>query len=387
MMNRSGSQSDLWRFSLFDPLPLTLVVYGGLVLIYFFGDLGGPIGRLLLIPGLLGLVMVPIFTSRSIGQVVMASFAGSRMLWLTSGPLMLRREDEQLRLGLNDRWRRYSGRVLIVPEEGADLRKWAALRDTGSVVGIAVYIVLMLFVVSPVLQSLPGIAGDPDRVRLAATSTFGLSVLVATVGIWNLVNHQGPRIWRMLRRGKPADRQAALIALTAMGLGGIRPRDWPAEWVQAGTWDDDGTLEGVYGQRFGYLHALDRGDLESADRYFSWMEEHAGRMRGRLRQQVVDMERPFVEAWVRGDATAAREALDGIDPMMTERHRLRRIEASVLLAEGDYQAARQQAVDGLNAIQHKLEDGEAIWEASVLDEILARTGSGVDEAETVSSAP
>jgi hypothetical protein len=386
-MNRSGPQPDLRRFSLFDPMPLTLVVYGGLVLIYFFGDLGGSMGRLLLIPGLLGLVMVPIFTSRSIGQVVMASFAGSRMLWLTSGPFMLRREGDRLRLGLNDRWRRYSGRTLIVPEVGADLRKWAALRDIGSVVGVVGYVLLMLFVVSPVLQSLPGIAGDPDRVRLAATSAFGLSVLVATVGIWNLVNHQGPRIWRMLRHGKPADRQAALIALTALGLGGVRPGDWPAEWIEAATWDEDGTLEGVYGQRFGYLQALDRGDLDRADRYFRWMEEHSGRMRGRLRQQVVEIERPFVEAWVRGDAAAAREVLSGIDPVMTERHRLRRIEAAVLLAEGDHQAARQQAVDGLNAIQHKLEDGEAIWEASVLDEILARTGSGVDETETVSSTP
>jgi hypothetical protein len=385
-MGQGEPQPDLRRFSLLEPMPLTIVVYGGLAMLYLFGDLNGPVGRLLMIPGLFALVMVPIFTMRAIGQAAGASLAGSRILWFTTGPFMLRREDDALRPGLNRSWRRYTGRALVVPRESSNIRSWVAARGAGAVAGIVAYVILVL-ALSPLIQSMPGVAGHPDRVRFVATSLFGLSVLTATVGIWNLVNTHGPRIWRMLRHNSSSDRQAALIALTALGMGGVRPRDWPDEWVEMAAWDDDASLEGVYGQRFGYLQALDRADFERAGRYFAHMRAHGDRMRGRMRKQVVDVEVPFVEAWVNGDTEAARESLDALDRSMVERHRLYRIEAAVLYAEGADQAARQAAVHGLNAIQGKLDDGEAQWEADVMDQILARTEAAIGEEETVPSAP
>jgi hypothetical protein len=378
-MDQSTYQSTGTRIRIFDPPIMTLIVYGGLFTVYQAGELNSPLGRMLLIPALLGLLIVPIVTARSIGHALMSSLGGGQLLRLTSGPFLLQRVEGKLKPGLNVRWARYPGTAITAPQPGTDLRRWIRWRETGSFIGMLVYVLIVLLV-SNWLRGQAFIADYPERARMVETIAFGLSVLVITLGVWQLINRHIPRIWRMTRGMQSAEREASIIAMTSLILVGQRPREWPEEWPQKAIWDEDRSVEGLYGYRFAYLYALDSGDLEAAEQYFEYLDDNADRLPNRMKEQIVEMERPFVEAWIRGDAETARELMDNLGNRIVDRYKIRRVQAAVALAEGETQVAREYATEGLNAAADKMHDGEVRAEAAVLEEILQRTGGDIGES-------
>ena len=377
-MAQSTYKPSETRIRIFDPPIMTLVVYGGLFTVYQVGEVDTILGRMLLIPAILGALIVPIVTFRSIGHAIMSSLGGGQLLRFTSGPLLLHRVDGQLKPGFNVRWGRYPGSAVTAPEPGTDLRRWIRWRETGSFIGMVAYVGLVLLV-SNWLRNQSFITDVPERARLVETVSFGLSVLVITLGVWQLINRHLPRIWRMSRGAQGADREASIIAMTSLMLVGQRPREWPVEWPNLAAWDEDASIEGLYGYRFAYLHALDSDDLDSAETFFEYLEEHADRLPNRMREQIVELERPFVEAWIRQDAGAAREELDALGNRIVDRYRIRRVQAAVALSEGETQVAREYATEGLNAATPKLDDGEVQFEAAILESILQQTGGDIGQ--------
>jgi hypothetical protein len=369
---------------IFDPPLMTLIIYAGVLVVYQIGELNSPMGRLLLIPALLGVLIVPIVTARALGHALMSTLGGGKLLRLTSGPLQIDRINDQLKFGLNLRWARYPGSAITAPEPGIDLRRWVRWRETGSFIGMVVYVLLIL-VISNWLRGLSFIAESTERARIVETIAFGLAVLVITLGVWQLVNRHVPRIWRMYRSKEGAEREAAIIAMTSLIMVGERPRAWPAEWPEIAVWDEDESVEGLYGHRFAYLYALDSDDLERAERHFQYLADHADRLPNRMREHIVDLERPFVEAWIRNDPETARELVSDMGNRIVDRYRVRRVQAAVALAEGELQVAREYAVEGLNASAGKMHDGEVRAEAAVLEEILQRTGGDVGETTAAES--
>lgn len=378
-MDQSSYQPAETRMRIFDPPIMTFVVYGGLLVVYQLGELDTPIGRVLIIPAMLGVLIVPIVTARSLGHAIMSILGGGQVLRFTSGPLLIHRVDGTLKPGPNLRWARYPGSAITAPRPGVDLRRWVRWRETGSFIGMLAYVALVLLVANW-LRGQSFIADVPDRARLVETISFGLSVLVITLGAWQLINRHLPRIWRMSRRGRAADREAAIIAMTSLMLVGRRPKDWPEELPQLAVWDEDESVEGLYGYRFAYLYALDAGNLDSADRYFQYLADHADRLPNRMREQIVELERPFVEAWIRGNAEIAREQMDSLGSRVVDRYRIRRVQAAVALAAGETQVAREYAIEGLNAAAGKLGDGEVRADAAILEEILQRTGGDIGQS-------
>jgi hypothetical protein len=377
-MDPSPYQAESTRMRIFDPPLMTLIIYGGVLVVYQLGELNSPMGRLLLIPALLGLLIVPIVTARALGHTLMSTLGGGRLLRLTSGPLQLDRVNGKLKLGPNLRWARYPGSAITAPEPGIDLRRWVRWRETGSFIGMVVYVLLVL-AISNWIRGQNFIAESPERARMVETIAFGLAVLVITLGVWQLVNRHVPRIWRMFRSKEGAEREASIIAMTSLIMVGERPRAWPIEWAELAVWDDDESIEGLYGHRFAYLRALDSGDLEAADRHFQYLDDHSERLPNRMREHIVDLERPFVEAWIRKDAETAQELMNNMGNKVVDRYRIRRVQAAVALAQGEYQVAREYAVEGLNASAGKMHDGEVRAEAAVLEEILRLTGGDVGE--------
>jgi hypothetical protein len=367
------------RMRIFDPPIMTLVVYGGVLIAYQAGELDTPIGRLLLIPALLGLLIVPIVSFRALGHAVMSTLGGGQVLRFTSGPLMLLRVDGALKPTFNNRWARYPGTAITSPQPGTDLRRWIRWRETGSFVGVLAYIGLVVLIAA-ILRGQSFIADYPERARMLETIAFGLGVLVITLGVWQLINRHLPRIWRMLRAGQGAEREASIIAMTSLLMVGRRPKEFPVEWATFARWDGDDSVEGLYGYRFAYLHALDSGDLDDADVCFQHLDEHADRLPGRMREHIVDLERPFVYAWIRNDPESAREQLENLGTRIVDRYRIRRVQAAVSLAEGEPQAAREYAIEGLNAAVDKLHDGEVLADVAILEDILHQTGGDIGES-------
>ena len=377
-MAQSTYQPAETRIRIFDPPIMTLVVYGGVIVVYQAGEVDTPLGRMLLIPALLGALIVPIMTFRALGHTIMSSLGGGKLLRFTSGPLLIHRVNDQLKLGFNVRWARYAGTAITAPEPDADLRRWIRWRETGSFLGMLAYVGLVLLI-ADWLRGQAFISDFPDRARLLETISFGLSVLVITLGVWQLINRHVPRIWRMSRGGQGAEREASIIGMTSLLMVGHRPQEFPERWATLARWDDDESIEGLYGYRFAYLHALDSGDLDAAEEYFQYLDDNAERLPNRMREQIIELERPFVEAWIREDPDAAREQLDELGQRIVDQHRMRRVQAAVALAEGETQVAREYATEGLNAAAPKLDDGEVKAEAAILEEILQRTGGDIGE--------
>lgn len=377
-MAQTSYRPEATRVRIFDPPIMTLIVYGGLIVVFQTGQLDSPVGRLLLIPAMLGALIVPIVTARSIGHAVMSSFGGGQVLRMTSGPFMLHRVDGQLTPGFNLRWARYAGSAITAPQPGVDLRRWIRWRETGSFIGVLAYVLLILLI-SGVLRSQAFIADYPERARILETISFGLSVLVITLGVWQLINRHVPRIWRMSRAGRGAEREAAIIAMTSLMMVGHRPCEWPKEWAELAIWDEDNSIEGLYGYRFAYLYALDSGDLDDARDYFEYLDDNAERLPNRMREHIVELERPFVEAWINEDENAAREEMERLGNRLVDRHRIRRVQAAVALVQGENQVAREYATEGLNASTGKLDDGEVLAEVAILEEILHRTGGDIGQ--------
>lgn len=378
-MAQSTYQPAETRIRIFDPPIMTIVVYGGLLVVYQAGELDTPLGRLLLIPALLGALIVPIMTFRSLGHTLMSSLGGGRLLRFTCGPLLIHRVEDKLKLAFNIRWGRYAGTAITAPEPGADLRRWIRWRETGSFIGMLAYVGLVLLI-AEWLRGQSFIAGDSDRARLLETISFGLSVLVITLGVWQLVNRHVPRIWRMSRGGQSAEREASIIGMTSLLMVGRRPQSFPERWATLASWDEDESIEGLYGYRFAYLYALDSGDLDAADEYFQHLDDNSDRLPNRMREQIVELERPFVEAWIRNDPEQAREHLDSLGQRIVDKYRMRRVQAAVALAEGEIQVAREYATEGLNAATPKLDDGEVKAEVAILEEILQQTGGDIGES-------
>lgn len=376
-MNQHAYQPQGNQISLTSPPLLTVIVYGGVLVVWQFGDLDSFLGRILLVPAVLGLVIVPIVTLRAIGHTVFSILGGGRLLRFSSGPFLIERDGDRLRLLANTRWARYAGSAVTAPDPTADLRRWIRWREFGPFIGMVVYVGLIMSL-SNWLQAQPFIADDPDLPQIVSTISFALTVLVITLGVWQLINRHLPRVWRMIRGGRSAEREAAIVAMTSLILVGSRPREWPEAWQATASWDEDESVEGLYGHRFAYLYALDSGDLDAADEHFRHLEENAERLPKRLREHLVDLERPFVEAWIRDNVAHARACLDELKSSVVDRYRYRRIQAAVLLAEGEIREARQMAIEGLNAGQSKRNDGEVLAELAVLEEILDQTGGDID---------
>lgn len=376
-MEQHAYQANDSRVSLVSPPLMTVIVYVGLLFVYQFGELDSFLGRILLVPAVLGVLIVPILTIRALGHTLLSMVGGGQLMRFTSGPFLIQRENGELQFGANTRWSRYAGSAVTAPSPSADLRRWIRWRELGPFAGLAVYTLLVLLI-SNWLQAQSFVADDADLSRIVSTVSFALIVLVITLGVWQLINRHVPRIWRMSRGGPAADREAAIVAMTSLILVGRRPHEWPEAWPATAVWDEDESVEGLYGHRFAYLYALDTGDMEAADRHFRELEEHADRLPKRMREHLVDLERPFVEAWIRGNVAEARAHLDQMVSTVIERYRFRRIQAAVLLAEGEPSHAREMAIEGLNAGVNKRDDGEVLAELAVLEEILDRTGGDID---------
>ena len=179
----------------------------------------------------------------------------------------------------------------------------------------------------------------------------------------------GARLLRLAQGGGAADREAALLALVAESISGARPREWTPELVARSSVEPiPGDPLADAGWALATAVARDRGDAHATRdllvRRIGVWETIPPATRGGLVGDAA-----LFEAAVRGDAGQARTWLDRMPPraVLADPAGQALVEAFVLRAEGDLDAARIQIGTARESLSGGLDEGMAVTRRDWLD--------------------
>jgi hypothetical protein len=313
-----------------------------------------------------------------LGHVGAAVLVGFRPLLFVVGPLRVQRNGARLEPGLNRSTALSGGLVVCAPLGSHDLRRRTLVMAAGGPVASLMFGAQCL-AFWMALAALPRAVDGPVANLLHVTLAFlGIGSLI--LGLLTLLPTRvggfysdGARMLRLMRSGEETEREVALLTLTGLSLGGMRPRDWDAALVQRSAAIRDGGAFEVGGLQFAYAHALDSGDIAAARTHLHAVLERVRQLPAAGRASVHLSAATFC-ALFDGDAAQARAHLAraGIHGALSARHQRRLAEAALLLAEGDATAAAAAAREA------QIQAGRAIDRggAALDDALAARIISG-----------
>lgn len=372
MTNRERkAKSKAKKSKLGTTLKLTaLLVLGGLVgwgsgpLLGLFG-VGfseASVSPWVLIPSLL-LSLIFALAFHEAGHMVSGKLVGFRFMLFIVGPFKLYSTESGVRLGLNRSLAVAGGLGGAVPTDSRNLTR-----------RMAVYV-----------------AGGPTASLLLAATTLGLlfitplsigtvlsTVTVASffIGVVTLIPSRigglvsdGARINMLLTGGPEAERWCAIAALGGASMAGERPRDWDKEMIRKSLSPADGSLDDAGASSAAYYRALDLGEVGEAEALLAraLAAEDVPEM---MRSHVL-LEAAFFHAHFRNDADEARALFSEAKPgKVVEKSLPVRVEAAVLLAEGNAERAKEKAREGLEALGGSMGAGTAKLEREWLEAIL-----------------
>lgn len=371
---KAGRRGASWRQVLLTLILVPVGVVIGLLVAQLIsggkpaegGELPGP---LVTIPALL-LTLLLTLALHEAGHAAGGRLVGFRFLLYIAGPLMIYRQGERIKLGLNRNLSLYGGLSASLPTDDRDLRRRMAVMIAG---GPAASLLLGLLVVAGVL-----VAGPPQAMfwRLVLATFAGASLLIGMITSLPMrssgFNSDGARLLSLIRGGPAAERYIAVSAISAALLGGMRPRAWQPAWVERGLIEPDGSPDAVSAHLLAYTYHLDRGEPDLAGQRLDYVLAHAGEYPAAFRPELYQ-EAAFFHAWHRHDAAAGRAYLEqGRGGMKLDGSTWLRAEAAVLYAEGRREGAAEAARKGLEALKQRPDRGAAQAEAEWLQEILNR---------------
>lgn len=268
-----------------------------------------------------------------LGHLAAGLAAGFRFRLFVLGPLMIERGPAgRIHLAWNRDPALFGGVAGTLPTRTDGLRpRFAAVCAGGPVAS--------LLLALAAAAALPMLAGSH---RLLAFELKWIRLISAGVFLFNAVPipngpfvSDGMRLLRILGRGPVADRELALLTLTALQSGGVRPRAWDGSLILAGLAVRDGSMFECQFHLWSYAHQLDLGRFDEAGAALDRALALAPRTVAALRAQCA-LESAFFEAAHRRRPEVARAALERVPrhaPFVTESDRLRAA-AAVALAEG-----------------------------------------------------
>jgi hypothetical protein len=330
--------------------------------------------RLLVIPLLL--VLFPLLILwHEIGHILGGRAVGFKPLLLIVGPFRWQKEEGRWKVSVNTRSAMAGGLAACVPTDQHDLaRRTAALiaggplaSFAGAVAGIGIWAAL------------------PDLTASSPLSLVGVYALLACFGFGNLLlgftsivpartsgfYSDGARLLRIWRGGPELDREVALLVLTGMTIGGMRPRDWDPDLVRRGVGDADDSLFHVMGVQLALSHALDRGDAETSLE----LTEDLLRLQhvlAPLVQPALRLVASYVVARHGNDPRRARELLDRSGGgLLIDRHARHVSIAAVAWVEGNPELAARELDLAEAELPRAIDRGAAIAAADRIRDLRA----------------
>ena len=222
------------------------------------------------------------------------------------------------------------------------------------------------------------LARQPESDVAGTLFLSGLAFLSGMMGLINLIplranglSADGQRAWDLLRGTPDARRWVALWSLLAFAAGGVRPRDQDPNLItQALTLPDD-SVDHISALTWAYYAAFDRQDWDEARLWLHELEERLGVLAEGIRASYL-LEVAFFAAAIDRDAPRARALLaQAKRPLLPSESTQARVDAALLLAEGQPGPAIQRAREALAALDRDQNPGMAIAERDWVQALIA----------------
>jgi hypothetical protein len=305
---------------------------------------------------------------RELGRLAGGALAGFRFVWLSVGPLLIARQAHGLRVGHAGKSWWLCGSSFSLPLDDLDLRRRVALLIAGGPCASLLQVALA-FGLGLALRRTP--VSFWLWLALALLFLFGLVTLLLSA--WprsmGVVRTDGATLRILWRSGPPAERMAAIFALAGASASGERPRDRNPRWMERALSPADGSPEEAAAAILAYAQALDQGEPERAAPF---LDRGLALLPGMppLGRSAYALEAAYFEARHRGEPARARAWLEQAGQgLQVEPLTRLRAEAAVLLAEGDREAARARAEQGLALLGSSSDPGYAQAQGDWLREI------------------
>jgi hypothetical protein len=309
-------------------------------------------------------------TFHEVGHLGAGILARFRFVLMIVGPLLITRQEDGLCLGYSGK-AFFLGGAVSAPTDDVHLRRRLALMVVGGPLATALLLALA-YLLMCALRDIPipaRLAGGLAVLVLSSGFMLGVSIWPARV---QGLTTDGAKLLTLLKGGPEAERMTAVFAMTGVSAAGQRPRDRNPVWLQRAVACTDDSYEEAAAYYYVYFQALDVGEPERAAAYLD-RTLSLWRNTSPLMRVHHFLEAAYFEGRYGRNGATARAWLElaGKGGFLVEEQTRLRAEAAVLLAEGEPEAARDRASQGLAAMERSYDKGTALAEADWLNEIVS----------------
>ncbi len=267
------------------------------------------------------------------------------------------------------------------------IRRLLILTAGGPVIGLLYGLasLVTLLVMSPLSIQSNGVLTENQfiiiQVWLLANAVFSFLISLHSLlpdQSWSSTS-DGYKLVQYWRKGRDATAIKYLYLLNGAARSGVRPRDWPDEYLDYLADPSEPPSRRMHGLYLKYLSEMDKGMFFQAGRR---LDQALLLSRGeQLSGASLYWESAYYTARYRNQPGLARQWMDKArEGFIDEEQTRARAEAAILLAEGHYDRALQWIEKGLEQINWSMEPGTAQAEKDWLEEIRV-------EAEQFLSSP
>lgn len=302
-------------------------------------DLGA--GGALLVVVLAILLFLAVVAIHEAGHLIAGATQRFAPYLFIVGPVKLERRGSRWAVGRNRSISMLSGMAAGIPYGAERLRQRLFVLVAGGPAASllsAVAGLLVLRALTPAGAARPTLAGLEALFYIAVLLFTVFSLLIALIALLpsNTEGYasDGSQLLRFRRSTPEVEAEVAIIAVSIASLAGCRPRDWDVSLLSRAKTLPVGHSRGPLARLFAHLHALDRGDVETARRHLQDALSQLEQVNRLSRPALLYNAAEFV-ALHDGDAAAARRYLEASpDSTLIPEHQQKFVEAAVRHAEG-----------------------------------------------------
>lgn len=368
--------------------PLLVGGVGGVLLASWFGPRSPDpsTAQSIALLALLLVVIVAALAVHEAGHLLGGALVGFQALLFVVGPLRLQRRGAGWAVELNRNVGLFGGLAASAPRDTHDLRRRMTVMAAGGPAGsiLAGLLALAAYRFFGAGAGAPDMAGAtmlPLVLGGFGVLSLGLGVVTIVPGRTSGFYTDGARVLRLLRGGHEAEAEVAIHALTALAMGGQRPREWDPTLVERALRLSPDTLFGVVARQSAFSHALDLGQADAAATHLEEALAHRGMLPRAVRPMLL-AEAAWFLAEHGSEPGRARALLSESrgKPLFNRPQRLL-AEAAVARLEGDEERARERLRAARSELRRALDTGMRILEEERVARLEARLAAGAPAAQ------
>lgn len=334
--------------------------------------------------GVIIVVMHVVLGVHEWGHVLGGQLAGFRFMMFVVGPIRILRQGHRIRVGWNTNLSLVGGIASVLPPTAASATRSSQVSiEEGMMRFIAggpiASLVLALlsglpFALQWILPEWTGLGGLLS-LFFGATAMMSFMIFCITAIPYHSsgFSSDGARVLMLQKNDAAAKRWCALGILGGAMMSDVRPREMEERYFHDALALADKTPDDISAHLLTYQWALDKGNIEEAERHLDYAVKHLDVYPEAFRP-IIAMEVAYVEARYRNNPESARQWFStGHKTSFVEPPSRLRVEAALALAEGRDEEAGVKVRQGLRLLAAKPHlTGSETMEQDLLHDILQR---------------